>query len=681
VAGLSVLALAVAPVVASGRPARSHQPSCHHGVWCSMRSARYPFEVWIKGTANSASDQLALAATESLVDSLWGPETKLMGPPLPDVPRGHGKEPAGDTGNDSSRIDIYIVPPGVKFTRAGEQQSTTAIAETDPTATSARHHPRAASSAFLLVRRDRLGSPGFKSDIAHEFFHLLQDAHNAYTKQQCPDGSFWFREATATWAESYFVPETAADEVYRRWFAAFQAGSDQSHSWGMENTDGNRPYMSFIWPYFMQQQVGAAAIARAFKAMETAKTCEQMMKDTDAQLSFARHFHEFALRNLDESDTFDHGNLGAIVPRYQTLHKDFPDHRLPPIKREQLTPASGNSLPVVESLHVPALRAWYYQLDVSSDVGQVDIDTSGLSPQGSWDVDAVKRVNGSWQVQKLGPGKTQICTSPDSVPEIYLVVSNHSIDPNSVLGGSLKISSPVVPCNCPDFTKVQSFTGTASFAYSNSASGSPNGDDSESISLSHNAAGLQLSLPANPSDVNHAAFDGPVSGGTIAVHQVDDYTASDNTQSHTTADANGPPDPQSSTASVEFTPASCTYTLNVSGVTATAYAGNGPPADDGGIVDDAFSGSKQIPAGLDLSGSISIKAYQTGPTDPASIDAGFYTLFFAPGETWASEMWNVSKTDPQAPYGTATFSWNLKPTFGAAADRGSTRPSASRRPR
>ncbi len=662
--GLGVLVTTVAvllafvPPAASGNHRGRSKASCKKGRWCSLRSGQHPFEAWTLGTSNATADASALRAAVSLLDSLWGPETNLMGQPLPDVPKGSGGQQGQDSGNDSSMLDVYVVQPSQVVRREGRKRTIGAdLAAEVTTGTSAAHHPPHGRSGFLLVGRNRLSSTGFKSDLAHEFFHALQDAHNATTSNSCPHDRFWFDEASATWAESYFVPRTAPEEVYDR-FATFQAGT----TWGLEDeNDSDHPYASFIWPYFMQQQAGADSVAGVYKDAESASDCQALMNAVDNQVSFASSFRKFALRNLDDSATFDTGDLSPITPRYQELHADFPDSEQPEINEGSLEPQTGDAPPISESLKVPVLRAWYYHFEVDPNVGQVVVDGSKLSPDGGFDLDAVKNVNGSWQVQHLGAGKTTICTSPDSVTDIYLVVSNHDYDPKNTLTGQLQISPLFTSCGCPDYTKVSAFNGTASFSFDGSASATYPGGDHESISLHHSASGLALSAPLNSSDVGNAAFDGPISSGTVSVNQVDDYVPSSGDPSHTTAQGSGAPDPTNSQVSVTFDPAACTYLLAVSGAVATIQAGDGPPPDDGGINDTATSPYLPVPAGLSLSGSVTIQVYAAGPTDTTGIKAGYYS--FGPFSSWGGELAQVKGAAADQPMGTATFTWNLTPTL------------------
>ena len=62
------------------------------------------------------------------------------------------------------------------------------------------------------------------------------------------------------------------------------------NSWSMEDAaETLNQYRSFIWPYFMQQELGAKSVADAWKSTEQANTCQQLMQAVDKQLPFAQH--------------------------------------------------------------------------------------------------------------------------------------------------------------------------------------------------------------------------------------------------------------------------------------------------------------------------------------------------------------------------------------------------------
>jgi hypothetical protein len=669
VAVISVAVPGAAFAAGSGKGGQA----CRKGRWCSLRSERYRYEVWTRGTSNTGADTRILARTVGLLDSIWGPETKLMGDPLPDVSRSGGKRDARDTGNDSSRLDVYVVTPAQDVSRDGFQEQIggpNAVAVSIPTPSSAAHRPPKSESAYILLGRGRFGAKGFKSDVVHEFFHVLQFAHNVKASYDCPraadSASFWFNEASATWAETYFDPADAKDEVFYR-FSTFQSGD----SWGLGDVANGHAYESFIWPYFMQQESGAKAIAEVYKRAEGAKNCHQLMEAVNQTFPFQSHFHDFAVRNLNNSDRFSGGSLSPVTPRYQSLHSDFPDGAkdfldTPTIANSRsLVSQPSDQPPLKETLNVPSLRAWYYEYDVDPGVGQVVVDPASVSPRGVFNVDAVVgHDDGTWEVRHLGSSKGKICNDARDITKIELVVSNHGWDPAKNLTGNLEVSPLVPGCACPDFTKVKSFDGNANFSFERTAT-TTSGGDTETVTLKHHASGLALRAPVNSSDVQHAAFDGPISTGSIDVHDVDDDS---NLPSHTTQDASGSPDPNNSQVAITFDPGSCTYTISVNGSIATSYAGDGPPSSDGGINDAATSPVTRIPAGLNLSGSVTIQTYLgSGPTDLAQLAAGYYA--FGPFSGWGGELGQVLGVEFNQSMGSASFSWNLTPTFNSTPHR------------
>src|SRR5579884_954262 len=237
VAALSLVALTVAPRTVTAAT------SCKVGKWICVASSTEPLKVWVKSTGNASHDVAEARQVVSLFDSLWSPETALMGPPVPDKgTSNHGTK--GDDGNDDSRIDVYAMHGNNEVVhRNGRPRSLggdiAATWVTGPYGTGGRPHN---SSGYMQVNLDRINSSGFKSDVAHEFFHLLQAAHETDASSNCPNDEWWFDEASAVWAESYFVPETAPDEAYS-WLSQFQASS-----LGLtDRSDVQHYYESFVW--------------------------------------------------------------------------------------------------------------------------------------------------------------------------------------------------------------------------------------------------------------------------------------------------------------------------------------------------------------------------------------------------------------------------------------------------
>jgi hypothetical protein len=435
-------------------PSMSH---CLAGLHKSASDSH--FDVWTCGhtAAATAAAQKAL----DLATEKYAAETSLMGGP----PRPDSGTPA--EGGDK-KIDIYLVSVSAgqevsRYDPATRKVDTSdmdgADAETIPT-----DEKGTTASGWMVLDLDRLSSPGFQSDFVHEFFHLLQYRTNI---GYCGKSEWWFTEASATWAESYFVPGTAADEVYSRYVDAFEKDPSLSLTSMAKDASGSpHGYASFIWPYFMQQQAGPDSIADVWKQLKGVTSCAAMNQVLDKVYSFAGNFEDFAVRNLDSPLASLNGSGTAwpdhFGPRYQELHSDFPE-TLPALA----APNKGNEpLQVPKALgkgaypyrvsvpvKLPALSAQYNYFSFPlGDVGDVDFDFSGLS--GKADVTLVGADNngshaGYIRLPVTG-NSAHVCltvdlNSPDqggTYPNggrMYVIVDNHSL--TSPVTGSYKLTA------------------------------------------------------------------------------------------------------------------------------------------------------------------------------------------------------------------------------------------------
>jgi hypothetical protein len=207
-----------------------------------------------------------------------------MGDPVPD----------NALPGEDGRIDFYLVTAGQTLSR-GAYTGAQVI-------DLSKHHDLGqapweeikgtVSSGFAVVLRPESLPKGdsFKSVLAHELFHILQFAHN--TTLSCP--TFWFLEASAKWAEWYFVPDAARRMVYP-WFRDFQ-----DKPWVSLTDSKNRaPYSDWTWPLFMQQQVGPGSIAAAWTAMQDRTGCDDLNIAVNSVLPFNSSFGDFAVENFD----------------------------------------------------------------------------------------------------------------------------------------------------------------------------------------------------------------------------------------------------------------------------------------------------------------------------------------------------------------------------------------------
>src|SRR5215213_2393700 len=171
--------------------------------WSPDGNVDHGFKVWACGPGR-ATVQGDLNKVIAIGSRLWPkmtlPEPNGMGEPIPDT---------GSKDDDGSgKIDVYIVDPLAECRmRAGtcepipqdDDDSTAAAAPQDfPEHCTVVGFPDLGCSGFMLLRRDRIDDPAFPADFAHEFFHLLQYAHNGAVDIT------WYHEASAEWASWFY---------------------------------------------------------------------------------------------------------------------------------------------------------------------------------------------------------------------------------------------------------------------------------------------------------------------------------------------------------------------------------------------------------------------------------------------------------------------------------------------
>jgi hypothetical protein len=168
--------------------------------------------VWAKCTGDYEAD-IDAVLTRMVV--LYGPMTQMMGPPRE------------DSNSEGPAIDIYLVTKMVDSVRRSSQDfQLSSLAATIPIQVQGTK-----SSGFMLLDRERVGDPDFALDMAHEFFHVLQSAHNFAvglgtttdpTTGQAQTTTYWWDEATAEWAAAHFVRERSASIHQNNFVGWFQ---------------------------------------------------------------------------------------------------------------------------------------------------------------------------------------------------------------------------------------------------------------------------------------------------------------------------------------------------------------------------------------------------------------------------------------------------------------------------
>lgn len=371
------------------------------------------------------------------IRDLWGPMTKLMGDPIPDgLPQG---APTALPEEGDGLLDIYIVwqsqQRGTRWLNPGEDNKAF-VRGAAPFRGSAGAEQ---SSGYMVVNPFRGGTePGVRSTVAHELFHVLQNAHN-HNGMLTPDGWHWFSEASARWAEHFFVPE--ARFVPYVWFGDFQ-DTGQGLSWPKDRN----PYMSWVWPLFMQQEggkTGEQMVAQAWTKFEGKSGFDAIQVELDRQLGFAGHFRDFAVRAWNEDLP------GHPFTTFQELDPKLPRSRPGAARLGSLGSAIlvARVPPVTRAVDIPSLRPIYFQAAVGGDVRRLTLDFSGLSPVSALSVDAlIKLENKGWERRKLPFGQTIFCIDREPVEKLILVISNHDWRSATRVTGDFTITPETEGC-------------------------------------------------------------------------------------------------------------------------------------------------------------------------------------------------------------------------------------------
>lgn len=278
-----------------------------------------------------------------------------MGVPIPD----------DGTGGDDA-IDIYLVQPG--------QRARNSTIPTDALAAAWPTDPRLGrrSSGYILTPRAGVGTDVWKQILIHELFHIFQFRYNAEVSHRNVAGAWtgwWFTEAPATWAETYFGrPRSRVTHGWR--FGPFQ-GTASTTSLHV-STPTLHKYNAYVWPLFMQQEKGADVIHQAWIRLESVGpgAFEQADEVLDSLVLFRTKFRDFAVRMLDKQLPGD-----PIAPRLQVVDPNTP-LEVPPVvqDRSSLPPVKIEELGHTITERLPALTATYIRLDPHGDARQVTLD-------------------------------------------------------------------------------------------------------------------------------------------------------------------------------------------------------------------------------------------------------------------------------------------------------------------
>jgi hypothetical protein len=451
-------------------------PACAPRNFARLDLPDIPVTVW--GWCHIAPDGSSSFAMADQVErvaafmtDLWDPMTDEMGDPVgdqfedPDRQAADEPDEAGD-----GRLDIYIVEvPDTPYLRE------LAIDGLAHERAASPFLPDLRSSSYIVVQTSSaISDVELKSTLAHEFFHSLQEANNHAGTLSCPypapagpcaDQDYhWFVEASAVWAQWFFVPESRAIgdvspySMVRRFLSSAQS---------LNHTADQNAYASFMWPLFMQQESpnGEDAIGDAWRATYQRTGWAQIQEAIDAQLPFASHFGDFAVRVWNErllpgepiqplfwDDAFDPGFPRARPPEVDPASR---------VKQEEiiLNPFFQPTHTISEDL--PELWADYYELRLEPSARRLTFDFSGLVPNEEVGVDALVKIRDQgWEHRTLGAGEVQWCLDrhEDAVEQVILVLSNHAMGPAVTVSGEWSVTVDADGCATATDTLVYTAT-------------------------------------------------------------------------------------------------------------------------------------------------------------------------------------------------------------------------------
>ena len=424
------------------------------GTWISKRSVSHPVRVWAqcRGEAGFDAESASMIdRTLFVLDRAYAAMTRVMGTPLLDLE------------GDDDAIDFYIVDDGNYVHRQEGNFRPKGLGTTywaDALAPVGQGR-----SAFVTLPRSLLYTSRFHNTVIHEFFHVLQKAHNAEYSPPAQAGNpnegknHWFVEASATWASAHFDRTLAPwpdgrgayGDAHRRFKQHFLPSFDALNASGSPHD-----YSAYIWPYFVEQETGGTAfMTNIWIGLEAVSSFEEADRAIDRAYPFAANFKRFALRNLNTP--FLPGDPLPKEKRHVKLDEDqfADDGTPPPIEPATLTANSEFS----RDLKVKNLSARYLQLTVSQELAatrKVTVDVSALTPADGLVVQALVKTTEGWLAQPIdvGPDKLVFCFDKGpttasvrgSFTEILLIVSNHALTSAGDIAGALKVLPKSTPC-------------------------------------------------------------------------------------------------------------------------------------------------------------------------------------------------------------------------------------------
>jgi hypothetical protein len=375
--------------------------------------------------------QAVLDIGSTLWPSMTAAEPNGLGLPIPDTGTRHA--------DGNGKVDVYLLSPLAECRPRGAvceiNDSVAATLSDEPASCGGSGFPARACTSYMLVNRADVSDPELPATFAHEFFHVLQNSHNAETVP------LWYDESTASWAEWKYVARSGLFPglpAVRAQTLSFDRARDflqNGRSLDYHNDDALDEYRAWIWPLFQEIDGTPPAIYRTYQDLESATGIAPIDAATNVELPFDKWFRDFAVRNAQPTRYRIGVSTGLDHDSWQTKPNlsDFP--RLPR-RTDYAGVALGlgaKALPV----DIRALDASYSTIDsIDPSVRQIDIDARSLANAGSVDIDLLAKMQATgeestdeWRRIKGTGSRLILCRDhPDDNVELFeLVLSNHAL--------------------------------------------------------------------------------------------------------------------------------------------------------------------------------------------------------------------------------------------------------------
>lgn len=441
-----VLVLAGAPTATRATAAaREEPPAPTCPTWYTLRHPSYPVKVWIcgHGDAEAAKAQRVLQVVARYWPEMVKEPPNGMGTPLGDR-SGLPLPATGRPSAENDEYDFYLLDRKMDLRRF--QGTSLPIDDPgnpdDPDPAGPGGNPantqQIADSrqpfgrAFTVIDASQIDARDFERSVVHELFHSLQFRWGTHVMYEGTKGFAWFTEASATWAETYYIQDRS-ELTHVAWYSGppgFQHRPELSLlDRGPNDNHGYRVYPYFL---FLEQELGGGArrngqpIFKLWTQASMSAGFQDFHEAIDHALPFEAHFRDFAVRNLNLPSVLNSAgekDFGQLDPR-------FPVNVPPTLADEGMLTTTR---PTRVEINLSHLLAHYWKYSVEPGTRSITFDVSGIPGRAGLDIDLVAHQatgqgGAKWVRKRLSNPPSPLCLDDPEhkgLDQFYLVVTDH----------------------------------------------------------------------------------------------------------------------------------------------------------------------------------------------------------------------------------------------------------------